>query len=201
MSDKIINREKKQLAILESSYYFFLKNGIKNSSLELLLKQLNMGKGTFYHYFKSKDELIKKLILNLVDLYIKICDKKLKKCSNIKDKLETLFELYLIETIEYKEFIKLYSEYLIIYSNDKIIEDEYKIHHEYINSTLKQIIKEEILNKNIKEEALDFINSLNPTADGMMLYSFLLEDFNLQKEFRSYLDNFLNLVIIKKEQK
>lgn len=201
MSPKVINREKKQLDILESSYYFFLKNGIKNSSLELLLKELNMGKGTFYHYFSSKDELIKKLILNLVSFYIQMCNQKLKKSKSFKEKIETIFELYLIDSIEYNEFIKLYSEYLIIYSGDKIIEDEYKIHHKYINSTLTQIIKDEIQEKNIKKEALDFINSLNPTADGMMLYSFLLKDFNLQKEFKSYLNNFLNLITIQKEKK
>lgn len=194
MSPKIVNREKKRLEILESSYYLFIKKGIKNSSLDSLLQELNMGKGTFYHYFSSKDELIKELILNLVDFYIQLCDKKLKKAKNLKEKLHILFELYLVDSVEYREFTKLYSEYLIIYSNEEIVEDEYKAHHSYMSSTLENVIKIEIETGKVKKEALALINSLSPTADGMLLYSSLLEEFNLQKEFQNYLDNFLKLI-------
>ena len=80
--------------------------------------------------------------------------------------------------------------------NNKIVENSNLEYINFIQDKLKEILKEEILKENIKKEALDFITTFICTADGMLLYSFTLKNFNLQKEYSNFLNNFIELVRI-----
>lgn len=72
-SDKVhidtCNSTKKR--IMEASLSLFLKKGFDNVSLREIKKEANITSGGFYHYFKSKDDLLieveKKYILNHFD--------------------------------------------------------------------------------------------------------------------------------------
>lgn len=55
-------KEQKKEAILTSALDEFSKNGIDASRIEDIAKGANLGKGTFYLYFKSKDDLLNELI-------------------------------------------------------------------------------------------------------------------------------------------
>ncbi len=40
----------------------FLQNGYNNTSIQNIIDAMNIAKGTFYHYFKSKDELLDAIV-------------------------------------------------------------------------------------------------------------------------------------------
>tara|TARA_Y100000780_G_scaffold232231_1_gene261759 strand:- start:2793 stop:3446 length:654 start_codon:yes stop_codon:yes gene_type:complete len=48
----------KRKAIVDSSFLLFFENGFCNVNLQMMLKQADVSKGTFYHYFKSKEGVI-----------------------------------------------------------------------------------------------------------------------------------------------
>lgn len=199
MAPKIVDKDKKRLEILHKAYDFLIKEGIKKFSIDSLLKDLNMSKGNFYHYFESKDQLIHKMMEEFTKSYILYCDEKIKNSETLKNKLEVLFEMYLKDSKTNKDFLKLYNEFLITYSSNnqrKIcqINNDYIT---YLSLSIKTAIKEEIEKGFIKEESIHFVSTLSATVDGMMMYSFILENYNLNKEVQDYLDNFI--LMIKKD--
>lgn len=96
------NKEEKKRKLLNSAFCLFTDKGVKNTSIQDIVDKAGVAKGTFYLYFKDKDDLQEYLITSkseelLLDA-IKYVDKK-----NIVD-----FSDRLINVIDYviDEFIK-----------------------------------------------------------------------------------------------
>lgn len=56
------NKRKKKNALLTHAFSLFMNKGIANTTISDIAANAGVGKGTFYFYFKDKDELIEKLI-------------------------------------------------------------------------------------------------------------------------------------------
>lgn len=195
--DKKINKRKQ---IVLDSYDYLVKTGIKNFSLNGLLKDLSIAKGTLYHYFKSKDEIIFEIFTQITKQYIEDSSKKLLEENTLEGKLEVIFEIYLVDNKKNNDALNLYRELMNVsdFMNHKTLEDSNLEYITYMQDSLIRVFKEEIENKNIKKEALDFINTFIATADGMLFYSYTLKNFNLQNEYSLFLKNFIKLVRIEK---
>lgn len=57
-----INKEKKRTDLLNASYELFTTKGVSNTTINMIAKKANVGKGTFYLYFKDKEEIRNVLI-------------------------------------------------------------------------------------------------------------------------------------------
>ena len=196
MAPKFVNHEKKRFEIICLSYDLLIENGIHNFSIDALIKHLNMAKGTFYHYFSSKDDLINAMMDGLIQDFMHSCSQALKKAKSIEEKLEKLFEIYLADTKESRDFLNLYNEYLLFYTH-KGNALAYKINSDYntyMKEKLIQLFVEEIQKGRLKEESLLFINALLATVDGFLIHSAILKEESLSKELRSYLSNFIKLI-------
>lgn len=53
--------------IVEASIQLFDKKGFTGTSIKEIVEELNVTKGTFYYYFKSKEELLKDIHLTYID--------------------------------------------------------------------------------------------------------------------------------------
>ncbi len=61
--DKLtIKKQQKRTALLNAAYHLFLKKGFGKTTIDDIVKNAGVGKGTFYLYFEDKDALIKTLI-------------------------------------------------------------------------------------------------------------------------------------------
>lgn len=56
------NKRKKKNALLTHAFSLFMNKGIANTTISDIAANAGVGKGTFYFYFKDKEELIEKLI-------------------------------------------------------------------------------------------------------------------------------------------
>ena len=56
------NKRKKRTALLSQAFSLFMNKGITNTTISEIVEQADVAKGTFYIYFKDKDDLIEKLI-------------------------------------------------------------------------------------------------------------------------------------------
>lgn len=56
------NKKKKRYALLSQAFSLFMNKGISNTTISDITQSAGVGKGTFYFYFKDKDDLIEKLI-------------------------------------------------------------------------------------------------------------------------------------------
>ena len=61
--DVNIKKEKKRNQLLKSAYYLFTKKGFYKTTIQDISKRAGVGKGTFYLYFKDKEEIRDTLIV------------------------------------------------------------------------------------------------------------------------------------------
>lgn len=64
------NKRKKRTALLSQAFSLFMNKGITNTTISEIAEQADVAKGTFYMYFKDKDDLIEKLIAQKAELLL-----------------------------------------------------------------------------------------------------------------------------------
>lgn len=90
---KTIKHKERKNQILDAAEVLFLTKGYTKTTINDVLKSVDIAKGTFYHYFESKEEVMKALILRHVDRNLSVVKKiaedpslsaieKLKKISS-----------------------------------------------------------------------------------------------------------------------
>ncbi len=73
--------EERRHEIIFASRSLFLNKGYDNTTLQDIMTKLQIAKGTTYHYFKSKEELLDAVVEDMVDEHISIMKKSLNKCT------------------------------------------------------------------------------------------------------------------------
>ena len=59
--------EERRLEIIQTAERLFQKNGYSNTSVEAIIKEMGVAKGTFYYYFKSKEEVLQAIVDHTLD--------------------------------------------------------------------------------------------------------------------------------------
>jgi transcriptional regulator, tetR family len=97
--EKNIKKQKKR-KILEKAFELFRKNGYKDTKFEDITRKLGISKGSFYTYFKTKEELLYELLENVkkseMERYSKVeIDENPKKTLEnfIKERFKSFLEL------------------------------------------------------------------------------------------------------------
>jgi len=83
-----------QKLIIDTSFQMFYENGFNHTSIPDIMKKTNLTKGAFYHHFKNKLEIGKKVIENILSKRIYdgfIAPLKEKSKKNIPDLLYYIF--------------------------------------------------------------------------------------------------------------
>jgi AcrR family transcriptional regulator len=193
---KIVNKEEKRKEIAFKAYEFILENGVRCFSTDALIKYMGIGKSSLYNYFKSKDEILFEVYMLGGDDYIEQLKINLQKEATLKEKLYTLFSFYLVDVIENPNLKDLYKEYTMISLEDKT-EHMIEINEKFINDfqpLIKEIFMSELKKGTIKKEALDFIEYLQMSVDGIFIYSCGLKDFDLKEKIEKFINSFLKLI-------
>lgn len=73
--------EERRREIVAASRDLFLSQGYENTKIQDVMTKLNIAKGTTYHYFKSKEELLEAVVEDLVSEYMIGVEKAVAKCS------------------------------------------------------------------------------------------------------------------------
>ncbi|SME40622.1 TetR/AcrR family transcriptional regulator [Bacillus cereus] len=58
--------EERRKEILETAERLFLTKGYTKTTVNDILKEIGIAKGTFYHYFKSKEEVMDEIIMRII---------------------------------------------------------------------------------------------------------------------------------------
>lgn len=188
---KIVNFDEKVDFICEKAYEEFIKNGVNNFSLNKFIESLNMSKGQFYYYFKTKEELIFEVIDKKAQKIFDDTVKNVAKEKTFYNKLLSLFSFYLGNcSAEDKLFDKLVKDTFYLYLNMKnqYIKQKNAEYYDFIHKIVDEIFTEMIEINYIKKDSKKFIPSLVATADGMYLQSMTLENYDIKKNLMDYID-------------
>lgn len=66
--------EERKLEIIKTAEKLFRANGYGNTSVEAIIKKIGVAKGTFYYYFKSKEDVLEAIIDHTLDQIVKMAE-------------------------------------------------------------------------------------------------------------------------------
>jgi len=85
--------EERRQEIVETARELFQKKSYENTTMQDIMNTLGIAKGTIYHYFKSKEELLEAVVEDSVDEYIAGMEKVLNETEgNGLDKMRALIK-------------------------------------------------------------------------------------------------------------
>lgn len=87
-------RTKSQAAIMEAALELFATEGYHSTSISKIAKKAGISKGLMYNYFKSKDDLLRAIMMQAYDDGSEIVEKELKMPDTPKEQLEHILDNY-----------------------------------------------------------------------------------------------------------
>ncbi len=110
----IVNKEDKKNRIMNSAFSLFTDKGVKNTSIQDIVDNAGVAKGTFYLYFKDKDDLEEYLITSKSEeLFldaIRYVDEK--KIVDFSDRLINVIDYIIDILVKDKMLLKFISKNL-----------------------------------------------------------------------------------------
>lgn len=97
MKEKLI---KKREAIITASRDLFAINGYENTKVEDITRSINISKGSFYTYFKTKEDVLFEVIEKLYSEYEKVLE-NINKSQDQKSILKEFFKIRLLIHMKY----------------------------------------------------------------------------------------------------
>jgi AcrR family transcriptional regulator len=101
-------RDRTRQAILAAALALFAERGIYEPSIEEITARADVGKGTFYQYFDSREVLIAELVRNGFTLLLAEVALQLENAGGEADPLPTIL-------ISHQFFFALHPEYLLLF--------------------------------------------------------------------------------------
>jgi len=134
--------------LLNTAQEIFLTKGYKQTSVESIIKKVGVAKGTFYYYFRSKEDLLDKLVKRMTSK-IRVEIKKIveKKDLDAISKLEKAYSVAGNIKLENIHLIKLMLK--ILYEKDNLIL-RYKVYKSNVELIVPEFAK--IIEQGVKEK-------------------------------------------------
>jgi AcrR family transcriptional regulator len=154
--------EERKTEILDCAQKLFYEQGYNNTSVNTIIETIGVSKGTFYHYFKSKEELLNSLVDRLGDQILDPVNKILNNPSfKAVDKLNKIFETSKTIKSANREFILAYAKVVTNPENLVMMDRLRRKNHETMVPIYAKVIRqgkgEGIFNTPYPADAADII--------------------------------------------
>lgn len=138
-----MTKEDKRTDIINAAAMVFSRDGFHGAKMEDIAKEANVGKGTIYGYFDSKEELFKEMVRYTADEYKDGMEKVLKTEKTMREKMIGLFKYhgeFLNKHLDIAKVIMSEQEVLPREMKKEMIEDNIGL-FKMIERTLKEGIE------------------------------------------------------------
>jgi len=197
MARIIKKHDERRTEFLNTAQEFFFTRGYEQTAVETIIKKMGLSKGTFYYYFKSKEDLLDALVERLSKKILE----EVRKIVN-KEDLDAVTKLnraYAVTRSVKLENLELLKVLLKVLYDDKNISFRFKIYRSSIEilapefrKIIRQGIKEKVFNTPYPEEAARLIFEIAYIFSERIPNLILGSDKNsksldkAEKEFRVY---------------
>lgn len=95
------NKNRKRTALLENAFDLFITKGINKTSISDIVQKAGVAKGTFYLYFKDKEDIRNRLILHKINRLFLLAETSLAK-TDLTDLAERIIYItdYLLNSLQ-----------------------------------------------------------------------------------------------------
>lgn len=120
MSRTIKDYEARRVEILTTAQRLFFSNGYENTTVQEIIDTVGIAKGTFYHYFDSKVDLLDALVESMTEQRLRLAKSIMDEHGlNAAQKLQRIFsEIEVWKTDNRKFFLEILRSW---YSDENII--------------------------------------------------------------------------------
>lgn len=141
--------------ILDTAENFFFKKGYAKTTILDIINKIEIANGTFYHYFKSKDELLMEIINRDLDVAEERISKIVNDTSmNAIEKMNAVYSTSMDKRIQNTERTKMLLT--VFYLNEDNIVFQHKKHKEYSRRISPLLAR--LLDQGKKEGAFDIVS-------------------------------------------
>ena len=178
MERKKGKKNQKRKKILDKAWELFRKNGYEETKVEDITRELGVSKGSFYTYFKTKDEVLYEILERIK----KENEERINKI-NVNQEPSKILEDYVISKMNY--IVKLLNNMKISSINRNLSNSKLKNFFEELRKVSIEFIKKNIVEK------LNKINGNKYNLEIISEFVYLAIEEFLYNEF--VLKNFKNL--------
>lgn len=148
--------------IMDTAQMLFYTKGYESVSVNLIIATIGISKGTFYHYFRSKEELLDELVKRFTDKAIQIIVPIVEDNSlNALEKLNLIYE----KSGRFKlDQVELMKTIINVFYDDDNIKMRYKLRRNsiaaavpYFTAVFEQGIKEKLFVMDDPEKTAELI--------------------------------------------
>ena len=185
-------KKKRVKEILRAAELMFLMKGFNNSSMDEIADLANLGKGTIYYYFRSKDEIFLSIIKREADKVYEEIVKRVSKEKSLYEIVKEIISFYLEYFSKNQTFLRLFFPCiagLIKIEKEELLKEytkSYRKHLKFIKTIISKKIEEERKTFSLKS----LLNLINVFQIGIGLK--LLE--GKEKEAKESLRLFLKII-------
>jgi AcrR family transcriptional regulator len=195
---KIVDKQLKRIEIARKTMPLIAQYGFGNTPIRKITEEIGMGKGSFYDYFSSKEDILNEIIRLVFSDWIEWV---IRKIGNIDDPLKKLY----IMIKDGSSLDATFQQNMIIYvdlwrwsvsykGSDEFI-PKFRSHLENGKKIVIEIIKDAqekgMIQKEIDGAAL--AAALIAFVDGMCLHFMILKsDFNVDTICQSFFESLIN---------
>lgn len=175
---KNLTKNEKKLILIDVAIDQFHKNGMSKTTIVSITKEANIGKSTFYEYFKSKEDVINQWFMMFIES-LEGLQEDLNKIKTNKQKIIFLVTIALGDEYTNERFISMFIEFWRLAFSQKD-EESIRLIKEFYLSFSNQL--QEYLNDGIKTnefKACDtqkVASTIMAQIDGLWLQYMLYKD-------------------------
>lgn len=94
MKRVVKNPKTRKSEIIDAAHRLFLTKDYENTTMQDVMNACGIAKGTIYHYFRSKEELLEAVVIDMVDSRLAEMENQLQKLDgNALEKIKKLVEM------------------------------------------------------------------------------------------------------------
>ncbi|NPA66694.1 MAG: TetR/AcrR family transcriptional regulator [Epsilonproteobacteria bacterium] len=195
---KIVDKEQKKRDIALSCKELILKNGLHNLTVSDLAKAADIGKGTVYEYFRSKEEIVFELAKILIQEHTQELQQKIKTQTTTRAKVK-VFSSFFYDA-NYNELREIYKQFIalaLLYPQEEILAfNTESISQYYI--WFVSLLEEGVTKKELKKEILLLSEGLFSVGDGFFIHSCITDtSVDLKVKQDRYIDTIFDMMEIK----
>ncbi|SFV89908.1 Transcriptional regulator, TetR family [hydrothermal vent metagenome] len=191
----IIDKAQKKRDIALACKSIILKQGISDLTISAIAKEASIGKGTFYEYFHSKEEMLFELVNILMHRYNQSQEAKLSQCLTTQEKLKCFASFfYDKETEDLRQLYKMFIAISLLSSHEEMIAFQTEC-FDYYYHWFERLIDEGVDRGEIVPQTRQMAKGLFAMAKGMFIASETTNSIdNIKEEIERYVDTLFEFV-------
>ena len=144
--------------IIEKAMNLFFEKGFYGTAVSDIVKELGIAQGTFYYYFKSKEDVLNEIIKMYVEMFIKLAIPIVEdKSLNAIEKMEKILQIEFHVNDENENFVFNLHSMKNLDIHQKVFGEIVKSYAPLLVKVIEQGIEEETFNTKFPLETVEVL--------------------------------------------